>query len=198
MIAVLCAVLATNPQPKKEVKVMSINSAVETSRNRSVFIDTRGANGLSNGHGTGVWVADNLVLTNFHVLTINSATFVEDKLAKVVRVDTLNDLALLSVEIGKIAPLNIAEGVSIGEFVYFVGNPHDHRKAVFTGRIVDVTEPYIYADAHPMPGCSGSGLYNQKGELIGLISSMEGDEVHGFTVSMAVPANIIITFLTNK
>lgn len=141
---------------------------------------------------TGVWVTDKLVLTakhctevpGFGVVTKEEAldgvrvrSQIEPHKVKVVGVDGAHDIALLEVEDPPPHPIaKVSDHVSKGEPVTAVGHSMGLWWSVSTGivsavREIDdgfVTCTVVQTTAPTSPGNSGGGLFNAKGELVGI------------------------------
>ena len=98
----------------------------------TVFLTMQNENGDTLKYGSGFFVRENLIATNFHVIDgatqggarlVNKTTtyFIEG----VTAIDEENDLALLKVTVPGITPLDLgdSDAVQIGETVYVAGNP---------------------------------------------------------------------------
>ena len=137
------------------------------------------------------------MLTNFHVLHVGQEVKVNGKIAKIVRVDPVNDLCLLAVATRKVDALTFAEKVSQDEEVVIYGNPLGHKDVILHGRIIDIADNRFYTDAHVFSGSSGSGVYNLKGEFVGIVSAIEGKENFGFPYGVIVTAKTVYEFLAD-
>src|SRR3990167_8687327 len=74
----------------------------------------------------------------------------------IVKADTKN---LSPVKLGK---------ADVADPVFYVGNTNGHLNFVSFGRVNFINQYYLYTDTVGVEGCSGGGLYNFKGELVGL------------------------------
>jgi hypothetical protein len=149
--------------------------------------------------GTGVIIQKNLVLTSCHILRPNSDILVDDKVATVLKKSNEHDLLLLWVETEGVPKITIDELTNIGECVFYVGNSGQSKDVLVPGHIVEIDAQFIYTDAfediEEAMGASGSGLYSQKGHLIGLQKGMlNGGSGHG-CLSVSIPAARIKEFL---
>lgn len=63
--------------------------------------------------------------------------------------------------------------MEIGDEVYYVGSPGDHNCVSVHSRVVDKTEDKIYLEISGLPGMSGAGLWNSKGQLVGIMVGWE-------------------------
>ena len=157
---------------------------------RSTSVETK------EGHGTGIIVARGFVLTNFHLLHSGYAVTVNKKVARIVKVDPLHDLALLATGTGNISPVTIAKTAAQDERIIVIGNPLDHKGMVVRGRITTIDDDgTIYIDAHVFFGNSGGGMYNLKGQLLGVVRGIEGEEGDGFPYGVVIPSSVVRKFL---
>lgn len=131
--------------------------------------------------GSGVLIAPERLLTNCHVLTnankIRVSRGEESWLASGDMGDTFRDLCLLKLpgHPGKPPPIAEPDGVKVGQSVYAVGYSggkftvnKGHIKGLFTcacdgGKVVQTSAQFN-------PGASGGGLFNDDGELIGILT----------------------------
>ena len=112
------------------------------------------------------------------------------------------DLCLLYVE-GFHAAANKVGNVSTlknGQKVYLIGNSLGEGTCITSGIISEkqrampgLDYPYIMTDAAANPGNSGGPLYNEAGEVIGvLVAGIDGAK----GMNYAIPANIVDVFMT--
>ncbi len=173
--------------------------------------------GLVKGSGTGFFITDDgYFLTNYHV--VENAAFVEvvtgqgKKRARVVRIDPVNDLAVLKIE-GQFTslPLVTSENVELGDPVFTVGFPVGSLLGVLPkltkGSINSLAG--IEDDARQFqisvpiqPGNSGGPLVDEAGNVTGIVvSSLKVNEVYKKTgavpqlVNYAVKSAYILAFL---
>jgi len=173
--------------------------------------------GPEEGLGSGVIITpDGFILTNNHVVE-NAAKKggVKVKLmdkrvleARVVGTDPTTDLAVIKIDASNlpVAALGNSDELSLGEWVMAVGNPLGLESTVTTGivsslgRSIEIfdrakTQNYgianfIQTDAAINPGNSGGGLFNMKGQVIGIntaIASRTGMFAgYGFAVPISM------------
>jgi S1-C subfamily serine protease len=150
------------------------------------------------GHGSACVISSNgYLITNFHVVGQNETVKVKFKdgtvsEGKVLRKHPDCDLALLKVERDNLPALfPNAQDPEIGSTVYLMGTPADTLlsqsvfKGVISGRRSFADFSYIQTDAKVNPGNSGGAMFNERGELIGIVSSKYvgyGIEGIGFAV----------------
>jgi serine protease Do len=131
--------------------------------------------------GSGVLIAPERLLTNCHVVRNASQIAVsrgkESWLATVETGDTLRDLCLLKLpgHPGKPPPIAEPDGTQVGQSVYAVGYSggtftvsRGQIKGLYTcpcydGRVIQTSARFD-------PGASGGGLFNEDGELIGILT----------------------------
>lgn len=149
---------------------------------------------------SGVVYDDYLVLTAAHCGEANIK--VNGKEARVVKRDVKLDLMLLSTEnLGEYTKLKFDEKPQVFDEVFYVGNPIGHRNTLSVGRITfydrTSTHDWVHSDTLCQPGFSGAGLFNVKGELVGIQSKME-QPVEGTLwepVALAIPAYKVKKFV---
>lgn len=173
-----------------------------------IHVATAGAVALS---------TDGLVLTNFHVINSPSKTFNffvmthDGKVFPVVEVlaaDELNDLAVVRVKASHLTPALIAaERPSPMGRLHVISHPRDHYYSVSTGVVsryskLDVqgeTQKWMEITAEFEQGSSGSGVFNQAGELVGVVArkhaifnkTLRTPMNHSHFVYKAVPLSVI-------
>ena len=159
------------------------------------------------GAGSGVIIsADGYIVTNNHV--IEDATNVKVRLyngdvyeAEYIGSDPQTDLAIVKIETDglQFAKYGDSSSLKVGQDVIAVGNPLGQLGGTVTDGIISALDREIYIDGFTMtllqtnaavnPGNSGGGLFNNKGELIGIVNAKQiGDEIEG--LGFAIPSNI--------
>ena len=152
--------------------------------------------------GSGVVVdAAGVVVTNLHVIRGQSQVSV--KLANgdiyddvsVVDVDERKDLVLLKIKAFGLpaAPLGNSDQVSTGDHVVVIGSPRGMDLTVSDGLVSavrDSGEGYklFQTSAAASPGSSGGGMFNEYGELVGILSLKL---TTGENINFAVPVNYL-------
>jgi len=147
------------------------------------------------GHGSGFFIADDLILTNAHVVgyadqvRVSTSGKAEKFLARVIRTDRPRDLALIRLDhqidraFYTLAPLSTAHKPKVGDKVFAVGAPRLKKlQDTITSGMVSAwryekreRQYYIQSDVDIYPGNSGGPLYNDQGAVIGV-------SVSGFSV----------------
>lgn len=168
---------------------------------------------VSEGAGSGVIISeDGYIITNNHVISDSDSSGVADTItvrltngneykAELVGKDADSDIAVIKItpdETLTFAVFGDSDKLTVGEEVIAVGNPLGELGGTVTNGIISALDREINVDGTNMnllqtnaainPGNSGGGLFNMKGELIGVVnakSSGSGIEGLGF----AIPAN---------
>ena len=164
---------------------------------------------ISQGAGSGViFTTDGYIVTNHHV--INGASKINVTLrdgtsysAKVIGDDAKTDLALLKIEATGLTPAVLvadSDQLKVGQTAIAIGKPLGQLGGTVTSGIVSALGREIEVEGETMtllqtsaainPGNSGGGLFDDKGNLIGIVnakSSGSGIEGLGF----AIPANTV-------
>jgi putative serine protease PepD len=164
------------------------------------------------GQGSGV-VLDlkGHILTNQHVVagaqTI-TVTFADESTASatVVGTDPADDLAVIATNANQSelhpATLGDSGALRVGDLVAAVGNPFGLKGSLSTGVISGLDrmlsdgsgqtgqQGLLQTDAAVNEGSSGGGLFDTRGELIGITSALENPDTSTFAgVGYAVPIN---------
>lgn len=172
-------------------------------------IDARGGFGqiVRPGAGSGVIVtSDGYIVTNNHVAGNASSITVrlydgKEYQAQLVGADDQTDLAILKIEATGLTPavLGNSGALSVGDKAIAVGNPLGQLGGSVTQGIISALDRSItledgmnmtllQTDASINPGNSGGGLFNQHGELIGIVVAKSGGaNVEG--IGFAIPIN---------
>lgn len=177
--------------------------AERTSRS-VVVIHERSADG--SGLGTGFFVGDSLILTNYHV--VRNATSLRIELqdgatlqsAAVVRTDPTHDLALLSVRYkGKALRLPNRDIIAQGSRVFALGHPEGLAYTFSEGIVSSIREidgiHVLQITAPLSPGSSGGPIINDRGEVVGISTAVL---TVGQNLNFAVSAPDIRDFLANQ
>lgn len=160
------------------------------------------------GAGSGVIVNSNgYIVSNYHV--IEGATKVTVTLhngdsysASIVGGDNENDIAVLKINAKnlKTAVIGDSSTVDVGDLAIAIGNPLGQLGGTCTQGIISAlnrrltvdnrTLDLLQTDSAINPGNSGGGLFNSKGELIGIVESKSsGTGIEG--LGFAIPINTV-------
>lgn len=165
---------------------------------------------ILSGAGSGVIVSESgstyYIITNNHVIDgandISVTTRSGDKYsATLVATDDSADIAVIKVQTGKklsVAVWGDSDKLKVGEDLIAIGNPMGSLGGTVTKGILSATGRTITVGNYAMtllqtdtainPGNSGGGLFNMRGELIGVVNAKTTDEeIEG--ICFAIPAN---------
>ena len=168
--------------------------------------------------GSGLIIsADGLIVTNHHVvdnasrfiIEVNTPSGKADYKAEVIQLDKENDLAVLKIKDDNFKPLSPLKyafkengGVEVGSTVFTIGYPYAlagmGKEAKFADGKISAKTGYngainSFQSTIPVqPGNSGGPVFNDKGQLVGLISSTikQADNV-SYAVKLNYINNII-------
>ena len=189
-----------------EVAALAGDSVVEIST-ETVTTDSWMQQYITNGAGSGVIVSsDGYIVTNNHV--IDKANKITVRLknektyeAKLIGTDRKTDVALLKINATGLqaAVLGDSEGLQVGDTAIAIGNPLGQLGGTVTQGIISAlgrelsidgkTMSLLQTDAAINPGNSGGGLFNDRGQLIGIVvAKSSGSDVEG--LGFAIPINI--------
>ncbi len=190
-----------------EVAAMVADSVVVI-QTEYVTTSTYWGNYVSSGAGSGVILSsDGYIVTNHHVIenattitvTLNNGSSYK---AELVGSDATSDIAILKIDATglKSATLGDSDNLVVGQDVIAVGNPLGTLGGTVTEGIISAKDREVTIDSNTMtllqttaainPGNSGGGLFNMKGELIGIVnakSSSNSETIEG--LGFAIPVN---------
>lgn len=197
---------------------MTISQIVDANKNSVVEINTskqaQTLFGRTNqeGAGSGVIVnKDGYIATNHHV--IEGASTINVRLhdgstygATLVGNDKRNDIAVIKINAKglKAATIGKSKELSVGDLAVAIGNPLGQLGGTATQGIISALDRKLQVDGMALsllqtdaainPGNSGGGLFNSKGELIGIVDSKAsgiGVEGLGFALPIDKVGSII-------
>lgn len=189
-----------------------------------IFTEQRAYNGwyVTGGAGSGVIIGKSddgklaYVVTNNHVIsdavTINvRLTNGKQYTATLIGADSVTDIAVLSIEVDAdftVAELGSSAGLVVGESVIAIGNPLGELGGTVTTGIISALAREVDIENNRMVllqisaavnrGNSGGGLFNMKGELIGVVnakSSGTGIESIGFAIPIDTAHSIVVELI---
>ena len=193
----------------QEIIAKNENSVVAIST-ESVATDTWLRQYVTKGAGSGViYSEDGYIITNNHV--IEDASTIEVTLydgssydATLVASDEQTDLAVIKIDQKGLTPVTIGtmDNLNVGDLVVAIGNPLGTLSGTATEGIISALEREITLDGKTMtliqtsasinPGNSGGGLFDQFGNLIGIVvAKSSGSDVEG--LGFAIPCDKVST-----
>ena len=165
---------------------------------------------VTQGAGSGViYSADGYIITNSHVIedanTIKVTLYDGSEYeAYLVASDEQTDLAVIKIDKTGLTPVAIGtmEDLNVGDLVVAIGNPLGTLSGTATEGIISALEREITLDGKTMtliqtsasinPGNSGGGLFDQYGNLIGIVvAKSSGSDVEG--LGFAIPCDKVST-----
>lgn len=174
MLLVICKIaVADTPTPEQIAK-----NALDA----TVLITMIDSSGKVASQGSGFFVQQNLIATNFHLingLTRGGARNVGQEtiypVEKISVEDEKHDLAILQVSAPGIEPLPIGDSelVVAGDHIYVVGNPLGVLEGTFSDGIINAIREVdgvklFQVSAPILEGNSGGPVLNAQGEVIGV------------------------------
>lgn len=170
---------------------------------------------VQKGAGSGVIISDDgYIITNYHVIegannikvTLRDGT--TNYTATLIGGDKENDIALLKVDAKGLSPATFGDSsnLAVGDNVIAIGNPLGELGGTVTDGIISALAREVKIDDNNMtllqtnaqisPGNSGGGLFNSKGELIGITNAKDSaTEVEG--ISFAIPINNVLDIIND-
>ena len=164
---------------------------------------------VQSGAGSGVIITeDGYIITNNHVVSGASQVTVRlsdgtEYAAAVVGTDSKTDIAVLKIEATGLTPVVVgdSDSLQVGEFAMAVGNPLGELGGTVTDGIISALDREVTVENQTMnllqtnaavsPGNSGGGLFNERGELIGIVNAKSsGQNAEG--LGFAIPVNTAI------
>ena len=198
---------------KSTGSVLSIEEIVAKNENSVVAIETESVatdswlrQYVTQGAGSGViYSEDGYIITNNHV--IEGANSIKVTLyngksydATLVATDAQTDIAVIKINETGLTPVTMGsmDQVSVGSLAVAIGNPLGTLSGTATDGIISALEREITIDGKSMsliqtsasinPGNSGGGLFDQYGDLIGLVvAKSSGSDVEG--LGFAIPVD---------
>ncbi|MBA4182517.1 MAG: serine protease [Acidobacteria bacterium] len=157
--------------------------------------------------GSGFFVTEDIVATNFHVIKDTDEGVVkiigQDKLYDVlgvVGVDEKNDLALLKIKgiKGKPLTLNKDDSTAIGDEVFAVGNPKGLEGTFSQGIVSSIRKSekinLLQITASISEGSSGGAVLNDAGEVIGVaIGAIQSGQSLNFAIPISMLRSLLIS-----
>lgn len=180
-----------------------------------VLLEMKDSYGRSS-QGSGFFVGDRLVATNFHVINgakagtvklVSQAYFSKPQryvIEGTVALDKARDLAIVKVTTLNAPPLPLGDSdiIEVGDIVYAVGNPRGLEGTFSSGEISNILPQgsarikgkMLQFTAAISRGSSGGVVVNSSGEVIGIVSETRDD---GQNLNFAIPVNALKSLITS-
>ena len=154
------------------------------------------------GIGSGVFISNEFIATNFHVIEYKPEKIVitrnsddSEGIAEVYKFDMEHDVAILKINMPNPKPVNISKVLpKVGDDIIVAGSPEGLKGTISKGNVSAIRKfhPYDYdmiqISAPISHGSSGGPVVNMNGELIGISVSTLKD---GQNLNFAVPVKYI-------
>lgn len=189
----------------QEITEATLDSVVEI-RTESVQTEAFIGQYVTEGAGSGVIIkSDGYIITNNHVISgaskiVVTTTDETEYEATVVGADADKDVAVLKINAKNLpaATMGNSDQLNVGDLAVAIGNPLGELGGTVTAGIISALDRSIIIDGKTMsllqtdtsinPGNSGGGLFNQYGQLIGVVvAKSSGSDVEG--LGFAIPIN---------
>lgn len=199
-----------------EIASIALKSVVEITT-ETVQTGSRMRQYISQGAGSGVIITqDGYIVTNHHVIDGASRITVttsegKNYTASLVGTDKRTDLAVIKIDAEGLQPavFGNSDELVVGELAVAVGNPLGELGGTVTEGIISALNRDIIIDGEKMnllqtsaainPGNSGGGLFNSRGQLIGIVnakSSGLGIEGLGFAIPINTVKEVVEQIMT--
>ena len=164
-----------NPDPVKVIVKKVIT--------QSVSILTLELNGFSSCSGVVLknTIDESIVLTAKHCVELAEEIYVDNLIVKTIGISLNDDLAFLKLDefIPYKSPVTLANSNSQrGDWIVGIGYPKN-RLFISFGNLTIITSDWQIVQIHMIKGCSGGGIFNKDGELIGILWGSFFDETFG-------------------
>ncbi|MCB6994633.1 trypsin-like peptidase domain-containing protein [bacterium 210820-DFI.6.37] len=189
----------------QEITAKTQDSVVEI-KTESVQADAWMQQYVTEGAGSGVIIKSNgYIITNNHVIdgaskiTVTTSDEKEYE-ATLVGTDSDTDVAVLKINAKNLtaATFGNSDQLNVGDLAVAIGNPLGELGGTVTAGIISALDRSISIDGKTMsllqtdtsinPGNSGGGLFNQYGQLVGVVvAKSSGSDVEG--LGFAIPIN---------
>lgn len=173
---------------------------------------------VQSGAGSGVIItSDGYIITNNHVVSGAQQVTVtthdgDEYAATVIGTDSQTDIAVLKIEADGLTPATIgdSDALVVGEYAMAVGNPMGELGGTVTDGIISGLNRSVEVEGQNMtllqtsaavsPGNSGGGLFNERGELIGIVNAKsieEGADGLGFAIPINTAMSVAQSLIEN-
>ena len=204
-----------NAMSDAEVYAAGVNSVVSINVTGTSGTNFFGQAVQTASAGSGfILTKDGYIVTNYHVVkdgeTVKVTLYNGDEYeAKYVGGDEDYDIAVIKVEAADLQPVTLGDSgsLNVGDHVLAIGNPLGELTFSMSGGMVSCVNRAINVDGTPFnmiqtdasinPGNSGGPLFNQYGEVVGIVSakysSYSSESVEG--LGFAIPINDVIAMI---
>ena len=199
-----------------EVYAANVNSVVSIRTSATAGYNFFGQPVQSASAGSGFILSkDGYILTNYHVVknaeTVTVTTYNGDEYnATYIGGEEDYDIAVIKVEATELQPVTLGDSatLNVGDHVLAIGNPLGELTFSMSGGMVSCVDRAINVDGTPFnmiqtdtsinPGNSGGPLFNQYGEVVGIVSAKYSQSSNGTAVEglgFAIPMNDVFSMV---
>jgi len=199
-----------------EVYAANVNSVVSIRTSATAGYNFYGQPVETASAGSGfVLSRDGYILTNYHVVkgaeTVTVTMYNGDEFsAQYIGGEEDYDIAVIKVEAENLQPVTLGDSgeLNVGDHVLAIGNPLGELTFSMSGGMVSCVDRAINVDGTPFnmiqtdtsinPGNSGGPLFNQYGEVVGIVSAKYSQSSNGTTVEglgFAIPMNDVFSMV---
>ena len=199
-----------------EVYAANVNSVVSIRTSATAGYNFFGQPVQSASAGSGfVLSKDGYILTNYHVVknaeTVTVTLYSGDEFeARYIGGEEDYDIAVIKVEAEDLQPVTLGDSatLNVGDHVLAIGNPLGELTFSMSGGMVSCVDRAINVDGTPFnmiqtdtsinPGNSGGPLFNQYGEVVGIVSAKYSQSSNGTAVEglgFAIPMNDVFSMV---
>lgn len=195
----------TSSNGVSDVASKTMDSVVEI-QTESLQTNSMLSQAVTKGAGSGVILSkDGYIVTNNHVINGANKITVRTRdgksyTAKLIGKDSQSDLAILKIDATGLTPAVLGDSgkLEVGDTAIAIGNPLGELGGTVTAGIISALDRDITVEGESMKllqtnaainsGNSGGGLFNAKGELIGIVNAKtSGSGIEG--LGFAIPIN---------
>ncbi|MBQ3380097.1 MAG: trypsin-like peptidase domain-containing protein [Clostridia bacterium] len=197
----------------EDIAALVSDSVVEISTEKTVF-DYWFGQYVTQGAGSGVIISENgYIITNNHVISGASKISVtltsgKQYAAELIGSDEQSDIAVIKIDASDLttAIYGDSDELRVGNHIVAIGNPLGQLGGTVTDGIISALDREIAIDGQKMnlmqisasinPGNSGGGLFDGKGQLVGIVNAKSaGTSIEG--LGFAIPINDVKEIVEN-
>ncbi|WP_295735073.1 S1C family serine protease [uncultured Oscillibacter sp.] len=199
-----------------EIYAANVNSVVSIRTSATAGYNFLGQPVQTASAGSGfVMSKDGYILTNYHVVkgaeTVTVTMYNGDEYnATYIGGEEDYDIAVIKVEAQELQSVTLGDSstLNVGDHVLAIGNPLGELTFSMSGGMVSCVDRAINVDGTPFnmiqtdasinPGNSGGPLFNQYGEVVGIVSAKYSQSSNGTTVEglgFAIPMNDVFSMV---
>ena len=199
-----------------EVYAANVNSVVSIRTSATAGYNFYGQPVQNASAGSGfILTKDGYIATNYHVVknaeTVKVTLYNGDTYdAAFVNGDEDYDIAVIKINAENLQAVTLGDSsaLNVGDRVLAIGNPLGELTFSMTGGMVSCVDRAINVDGTPFnmiqtdasinPGNSGGPLFNQYGEVVGIVSAKYSQSSNGTTVEglgFAIPMNDVFSMV---